>query len=44
MNTKEYNLCVDLYADNVYRFILKNIKDEDKAKDVVQDSFEKIVG
>ncbi|HUW07125.1 MAG TPA: RNA polymerase sigma factor [Williamwhitmania sp.] len=42
MNTKEYNLCVDLYADNVYRFILKNIKDEDKAKDVVQDSFEKL--
>lgn len=35
---------MDLYADNVYRFILKNIKDEDKAKDVVQDSFEKIVG
>lgn len=31
-----------MYADNVYRFILKNIKDEDKAKDVVQDSFEKL--
>lgn len=42
MNTREYNLCVDMYADNVYRFILKNIKDEDKAKDVVQDSFEKL--
>ncbi len=33
---------MDMYADNVYRFILKNIKDEDKAKDVVQDSFEKL--
>jgi len=42
MTTAEYNICVDKYADNVYRFILKNIKDEDKAKDVVQDSFEKM--
>ena len=42
MTTTEYNLCVDEFADGVYRFILKNIKDEDKAKDVVQDSFIKI--
>lgn len=42
MTTAEFNKCVDLYADGLYRFILKNIKDEDEAKDLVQDSFEKI--
>ena len=30
------------YADNVYRFILKNLGREDDAKDVVQASFEKL--
>ena len=42
MTTAEYNTCVDEHSDNVYRFILKNIKDEDKAKDVVQESFAKM--
>ncbi len=28
-----------MHADGVYRFILKNIRDEDKAQDVVQESF-----
>ncbi|TVQ82421.1 MAG: RNA polymerase sigma factor [Bacteroidetes bacterium] len=42
MTAKEYNQCVDEHADGVYRFILKNIRDEDKARDVVQDSFEKM--
>lgn len=42
MNVDQYNTSVDLYSDNLYRFILKNIKDEDKAKDIVQDSFEKL--
>ena len=42
MTAQEYNQCVDDYADGVYRFILKNIKDEDKARDIVQDSFEKM--
>ncbi len=42
MNVKEYNLCVDDYSDNIYRFLLKNIKDKDKAKDIVQDTFEKL--
>ncbi|MDQ3191964.1 MAG: RNA polymerase sigma factor [Bacteroidota bacterium] len=42
MNPSEYNKCVDDYADNLYRFILKNIKDKDKAKDIVQDTFEKL--
>lgn len=42
MNIKEFNTCVDNHADGVYRFILKSIRDEDKAKDIVQDSFEKM--
>ncbi len=42
MTTADYNECVDNYADGVYRFILKNIGDEEKARDVVQDSFEKM--
>jgi len=42
MTVKEYNQCVDQFSDNVYRFILKNMKDEDKAKDIVQSTFEKL--
>ncbi|MCB0410089.1 MAG: RNA polymerase sigma factor [Flavobacteriales bacterium] len=41
MTVKEFNKCVDDYSDNLYRFVLKNIKDEEKAKDIVQDTFEK---
>ncbi len=42
MTVKEYNKSVEQYADNIYRFVLKNIKDSDKAKDIVQDTFEKV--
>jgi RNA polymerase sigma factor (sigma-70 family) len=42
MNTAEYNRSVDLYADALYRFILKSIKDSEKAKDIVQDTYEKV--
>jgi len=42
MTVKEYNQCVDSYADGLYRFILKNIKDTDSAQDIVQDTFEKV--
>jgi len=42
MTVEEYNQTVDHYSDGVYRFVLKNIKDEDKAKDIVQDTFEKL--
>ena len=31
-----------MYADNVYRFILKNIRNEEDAKDIVQGAFEKM--
>ena len=42
MTVKEYNQSVALYSDNIYRFVLKNIKDSEKAKDIVQDTFEKV--
>ena len=42
MTEREYNECVNLYADNVYRFILKNLRHEEDAKDVVQVAFEKM--
>lgn len=42
MTTAQFNQCVEDHADGVYRFILKNIRDEDKARDIVQDSFEKV--
>jgi RNA polymerase sigma-70 factor (ECF subfamily) len=42
MTVKEYNKAVEEYSDGVYRFILKNLRDSDRASDVVQDSFEKL--
>lgn len=33
---------MDQHADGVYRFVMKHIKDRDAAKDIVQDSFEKM--
>jgi RNA polymerase sigma factor (sigma-70 family) len=42
MTVKEYNRSVDEYADSVYRFIRGNLKDEERANDIVQDSFEKL--
>jgi len=42
MTIDEYNKSVDLFSDNIYRFILKNAKDEALAQDVVQDSYEKL--
>ena len=42
MTVDEYNKAVDMHSDGVYRFILKNIKNSDKAKDIVQDTYEKL--
>ena len=42
MTEREYNECVTTYADNVYRFIVKNLRHEEDARDVVQTAFEKM--
>lgn len=42
MTVKEYNNCVDLFSDRVYRFIIKSVKDDDMAKDIVQDTYLKL--
>lgn len=42
MTVEEFNTCVDLYADRLYRFILKHVKDSEKARDIVQDTYEKL--
>lgn len=42
MTERDYNNCVTQYADNVYRFIVKNLKHEEDAKDIVQTAFEKL--
>ncbi len=42
MTVEEYNESVDKYSDGLYRFILKNIKDKEQARDIIQDTFEKL--
>ena len=42
MTVEEYNDSVDRYSDGLYRFILKNIKDEEQARDIIQDTYEKL--
>ncbi len=42
MTVNEYNKSVDLYSDRLYRFVLKGIKDVQRAEDIVQDSYEKL--
>jgi RNA polymerase sigma-70 factor (ECF subfamily) len=42
MTDKEYNNCVRDHADSVYRFILKNLRNVEDARDVVQSAFEKM--
>lgn len=42
MTVKEYNNSVEEFADAIYRFIRGNLKDEDRANDIVQDSYERL--
>jgi len=42
MTEKQYNECVNQYADNAFRFIIKNLRHEEDAKDIVQSAFEKL--
>ena len=39
MTPEQYNQCVDQHADGIFRFALKNLRDEELAKDIVQESF-----
>ncbi|RLD32593.1 MAG: RNA polymerase sigma factor [Bacteroidetes bacterium] len=42
MTIREYNHCVDECSDGIYRFLLKNIRNTELARDLVQDSFMKL--
>lgn len=42
MTIADYNRAVDLWADGLYRFVLKSLSDTESAKDIVQESFEKL--
>jgi RNA polymerase sigma-70 factor (ECF subfamily) len=42
MTTEEYNNCVTIHADGVFRFVLKNIAQHSDAQDIVQSAFEKL--
>ena len=39
MNISEYNRCVDDVSDGLYRFLLKNTKERELARDLVQEAF-----
>lgn len=42
MTIKEYNKAVDDYADNLFRFALKQVRNEMSANDIVQETFTKV--
>ena len=42
MTVEEYNRAVDTHADNLYRFVVKNLKDVAMSEDIIQDTFEKL--
>jgi len=39
MTTTEYNKCVELFSDNIFRFALKSVRDVNTANDIVQDTY-----
>lgn len=42
MTAKEYNIAVENYSDNIFRFALKHLRNEMSAKDIVQETFTKV--
>ncbi|MDX2360689.1 MAG: RNA polymerase sigma factor [Crocinitomicaceae bacterium] len=42
MTRREYNLSVDEYSDNIFRFAMKHLRNEMSAKDIVQETFTKV--
>ena len=42
MTEGQYNQCVNNYSDHLFRFIVKNLRQEEDAQDIVQSAFEKL--
>ncbi|NJM15960.1 MAG: RNA polymerase sigma factor [Bacteroidales bacterium] len=42
MTVVEYNSCVDEYADRLFRFVVRSVKDIDMANDIVQETFARV--
>jgi RNA polymerase sigma-70 factor (ECF subfamily) len=42
MTVQEYNKSVAEFADSVYRFIRGSLRDDERANDIVQDSYERL--
>lgn len=42
MTTKEYNIAVEEFSDNIYRFVLKSTRNKMLAEDIVQETFVKV--
>lgn len=42
MTPREYNRAVEEYSDRIYRYVLKSMGEQERAKDVVQDCYEKL--
>jgi RNA polymerase sigma-70 factor (ECF subfamily) len=42
MTVAEYNKSVDDFADRLFRFVVKSVKDEDLANDIVQETFTRL--
>lgn len=42
MTDRDYNECVRQHADHLYRFVVKNTRNAEDAKDIMQSSFEKM--
>lgn len=42
MNRNQYNESIELYADNIYRFIVKHTQNKMLAEDIMQDTFTKV--
>ena len=42
MTVKEYNKAVDEFADGIFRFAMKHLRNEMSANDIVQETFTKV--
>ena len=42
MDRSQYNQCVELYADRLFRFAFSSLRNREQAEDVVQESFARV--